>query len=96
MEKHDIPRRRLAAALDLLLPDNRLHEDERVDYRYDSAGRTISVKYSDGTTNQDLFTAAGSMPTYDAFGRITTAQYGLPPRTTASYADDRAAPAEWA
>ena len=34
------------------------------------------MKYNDGA-NRDLFTASGSSPLYDEFGRITAAKYGL-------------------
>jgi len=69
--------------LHLLLPDNAF-KDEKVDYTFDSAGRTRSVTYNDGT-NQSLFTTAGSTD-IDVFGRIRTAQYGAA-TFTASYAD---------
>ena len=67
-----------------MLPDNAF-KDERVDYIYDSAGRTRSVKYSDGTINKDLFTATGGTD-IDVFGRVRQAKYGLA-TYTADYAD---------
>jgi len=70
--------------LHLLLPDNAF-KDEKVDYAYDSAGRTRSVKYNDGA-NQDLFTASGNADIYDVLGRIRTAKYGTAV-FTAAYAD---------
>jgi RHS repeat-associated protein len=75
VEQHDIHGDGSEQALHLLLADNAF-KDERIDYDYDTAGRTKSVKYNDGT-NQDLFTASGGTAIYDVFGRITTAQYGL-------------------
>src|SRR6185312_1882592 len=45
--------------LELLLPDNGF-KSEHVDYAYDSAGRTKSVKYADDTISQDLFTATAA------------------------------------
>ena len=83
VEKHDTHGDGSAQTLHLLLPDNAF-KDEKVDYVYDSAGRTRSVKYNDGV-NQDLFTATGSTD-LDVFGRIRQAQYGLA-TFTASYAD---------
>ena len=52
VEKHTYHGDGSLSALDLLLPDTGF-TNEHVDYRYDSAGRTRSVKYSDGTINQD-------------------------------------------
>jgi YD repeat-containing protein len=75
VEQHDIHGDGSEQTLHLLLADNAF-KDERVDYDYDTAGRTKSVKYNDGA-NQDLFTASGGTAIYDVFGRITTAQYGL-------------------
>lgn len=72
------------ATLELLLPDNGF-KSERVDYSYDSAGRTRAASYTDGTITQSLFSAAGGSA-IDAFGRIRQAQYGAA-TFTASYAD---------
>ena len=55
VEKHTFHGDGSLQALDLLLPDTTPAKDERIDYSYDSAGRTRSVKYSDGTINMDLF-----------------------------------------
>ena len=84
VEKHTYHGDGSLSALDLLLPDTGFR-NEHVDYSYDSAGRTRSVKYSDGTINQNLFSAAGSAD-IDPLGRIRQAQYGLA-TYTASYAD---------
>lgn len=70
-------------SLSMLLPDNAF-KVEKVDYAYDSAGRTRSVKYNDGV-NRDLFTTAGSND-LDVFGRIRQAKYGVN-TYTATYAD---------
>jgi len=70
--------------LHLLLPDNAF-KDEKVDYTYDSTGRTRSAKYNDGA-NLDLFTTTGSND-IDVFGRIRNAKYGLD-TYTATYADN--------
>jgi RHS repeat-associated protein len=72
------------AALELRLPDTAFRT-ERVDYRYDSAGRIRSVDYVDGATRQSLFSATGSGDV-DVLGRVRRARYGLA-TYTASYAE---------
>lgn len=85
VEKHTFQSDGSLQALDLLLPDTTPAKGERVDYSYDSAGRTRSAKYSDGTINMDLFTATGGTD-IDVFGRVRQAKYGLA-TYTANYAD---------
>jgi len=71
--------------LDLLLPDTGFAKTEHVAYTYDSAGRTRSVTYTDGSITQNVYTAAGGSA-IDVFGRIRQAQYGAA-TYTATYAD---------
>ena len=63
-------------ALDLLLPDTSFNQKRARGYIYDSAGRTRTVKYADGTSNMDLLTATGGTD-IDMFGRVRQAKYGL-------------------
>jgi RHS repeat-associated protein len=59
----------------LRLPDTDFLKRETVKYTYDSAGRTRTATYRDGTITQNIFSATG--PTdIDVFGRILQAQYG--------------------
>jgi len=85
VQKHTFHGDGSVKTLDFLLPDTTPAKDERIDYSYDSAGRTRSVKYSDGTINMDLFTATGGAD-IDVFGRVRQAKYGLA-IYTADYAD---------
>ena len=70
VEKHSWHADGTPSALDLYLPDT-AYADEHVDYTYDSAGRSKTVKYS-AADNQDLFAA----PTFDLLGRLRQAQFG--------------------
>jgi RHS repeat-associated protein len=77
-------------ALDLFLPDTG-YADEHVDYPYDSAGRQKSIRYANGSDNEDLFEATmsaryGGVHPYDSLGRLRQAQYGLT-SYSATYAD---------
>jgi RHS repeat-associated protein len=58
--------------LHLALPDTN-SQDERVTFAYDTAGRVNSEVYSSGGSSQMLF----ANPSYDPFGRLTAARYGL-------------------
>jgi RHS repeat-associated protein len=84
VEKHTYHGDGSPSALDLQLPDKSF-VNEHVAYTYDSAGRTRSLVYSDGTITRDLFKASGASA-IDVFGRTRQAQYG-PATFTASYAD---------
>ena len=84
VQQHDYHGDGSLHTLHLLLPDNAF-KDERVDYTYDSAGRTRAVTYHDGTA-QSLFAASGSSDMYDVFGRLRKAQYAET-TYTATYAD---------
>ncbi len=83
VQKHDFHADGSLLRSHLLLPDNGF-KDEKIDYSYDSAGRTRSVKYDDGTT-RDLFVAPGA-DDLDVFGRIRSAKYGQA-LYTANYAE---------
>ena len=84
VQKHDYHGDGSLQTLHLLLPDNAF-KDEKTDYTYDSAGRTRSVTYNNGTSH-NLFAASGSTDIYDVFGRIRKAQYAAA-TYTATYAD---------
>ena len=84
VQKHDYHGDGSLQTLHLLLPDNAF-KDERTNYTYDSAGRTRSVTYNDGTS-QSLFAASGGTDIYDVFGRIRKAQYAAA-TYSATYAD---------
>jgi RHS repeat-associated protein len=73
------------SGLDFLLPDTQFTKTEHVNYTYDSAGRTRSVSYGDGSITQPVFSATGTSD-IDVFGRIHQARYGVA-TYTASYAD---------
>jgi RHS repeat-associated protein len=75
VEKHDYHGDGSLQALHLLLPDTAF-KDEKVDYIYDSAGRTRSVKYADGTGSSAL--PLLNFDTIDPFGHIRQARIGLP------------------
>jgi RHS repeat-associated protein len=81
VEKHTAHADGTPAALDLFLPDTG-YADEHVDYRYDSAGRGTSVRYTNGGISEDLFAASN----IDPLGRVRQAQYGVA-SYAASYAD---------
>ena len=70
VEKHTWRADGSPSALDLYLPDT-AYAQEHVEYKYDSAGRSSTVKYS-ATDNQDLFAAS----TIDPLGRIREAKFG--------------------
>lgn len=70
-------------SLHLQLPDA-AYADEKVDYGYDSAGRTRSARFSDGSSSKDLFTSGSNGR--DVYGRLRQAQFGLN-SYTADYAD---------
>jgi RHS repeat-associated protein len=80
VEKHTLHADGSPLSLELFLPDTG-YADEHVDYTYDSAGRGLSVKYTNGDS-QDLFQAS----IIDPLGRVRKAQYGLA-TYTADYAD---------
>jgi RHS repeat-associated protein len=65
------------------LPDNG-YAPELVKYGYDSAGRSRSIHYSDGTGEQSLYSAGN----IDLFGRVTSAKYGGTTTFSAEYAED--------
>jgi RHS repeat-associated protein len=81
VEKHTFHGDGSPSALELFLPDT-AYAKEQVDYTYDSAGRGLLVKYTNGDEHQDLYKAS----TIDPFGRVRNAQYG-PATYTADYAD---------
>ena len=85
VEKHATHGDGSPSGLDFLLPDTQFTKTEHVDYTYDSAGRTRSVAYADGSITQPVFSASGGSA-IDVFGRIRQAQYGAA-TFTASYAD---------
>ena len=85
IEKHAFNDDGSQKRLEFLLPDTGF-KSEHVDYTYDSAGRPLTVRYSDGTVSQDIFTATPGGADIDMLGRIRHAKYGLADYL-ANYAD---------
>ena len=69
VEQHTLHDDGSEATTELDLPDNG-YLPERVDYGYDSAGRTRSMLFSDGSSTLPLYKAT----TVDPFGRVREAQ----------------------
>ena len=69
------------AWMELRLPDGG-YKSERLDYAYDTAGRTRWMWFSDGSNTQELYNAS----TLDAWGRVRSASYGTT-KSTVDYAD---------
>jgi RHS repeat-associated protein len=81
IDKHTYHADGTLSALDYQLFDNGFR-DEHFDYAYDSAGRTLTVNFTDGNVHQSLYSASS----IDGLGRTRQAQYGAA-TYAASYAD---------
>jgi RHS repeat-associated protein len=84
VQKYDYHADGSLQTLHLLLPDNAF-KDERAEYSYDSAGRTRTITYDNGTP-QSLLAPSGSDEMYDVFGRLRKVQYAATTYAT-NYAD---------